>query len=88
MLKTKYFFGYIINLSLLFFLLGNPQNAMAKMPETEVEIPSQFTKIEQPLPLKIGITLGGIGLISLELWWFLFSKTKAQQAEKDYEVQE
>ena len=36
--------------------------------------------IEQPLSLKILVTLGGLGLIGAEAWWFLFSKTKTQQA--------
>lgn len=80
MLKTKHFLSKIIS---LFLLLGITQNAMATRPETEAEIPGKFIKIEQPLPLKIGITLGGLGLISLELWWFLFSKNKMQQAETD-----
>ncbi|NEQ53017.1 MAG: hypothetical protein F6K11_23235 [Leptolyngbya sp. SIO3F4] len=31
----------------------------------------KFQAIDQPLPLKLGITLAGIGLIALELWWFL-----------------
>lgn len=34
----------------------------------------KFSKIEQPLGLKVGITLAGIGLIGLELWWFMFSE--------------
>ncbi|MDB9375942.1 hypothetical protein [Nodularia sphaerocarpa] len=33
--------------------------------------------IEQPLALKVGVTIGGLGLIGLELWWFLFSKSAA-----------
>jgi plastocyanin domain-containing protein len=38
--------------------------------------------------LKIGITLGGTGLVGLELWWFLLSRTKAQQAQITQGVQE
>jgi plastocyanin domain-containing protein len=30
-----------------------------------------FEQIEQPLGVKIAVTLGGLGLIGLELWWFL-----------------
>ncbi len=33
--------------------------------------------IDQPLGLKVGVTIGGIALIGLELWWFLFSKSSA-----------
>ncbi|MEG4342396.1 hypothetical protein QUB70_03790 [Microcoleus sp. A003_D6] len=39
---------------------------------------AQFRHIEQPLSLKIGVTAGGLTLIGLELWWFLFSKNKAK----------
>ncbi|MDQ2100323.1 MAG: hypothetical protein QQW96_22070 [Tychonema bourrellyi B0820] len=39
---------------------------------------AQFRHIEQPLNLKIGVTAGGLTLIGLELWWFLFSKNKAK----------
>jgi plastocyanin domain-containing protein len=35
---------------------------------------SQFPRIEQPLSLKVSVTLGGIALIGLELWWFLLSR--------------
>lgn len=42
----------------------------------------QFPRIHQPLALKVAVTLGGLGLIGLELWWFLFSKTKAQAANE------
>ncbi|MEG4802342.1 hypothetical protein QUB63_20815 [Microcoleus sp. ARI1-B5] len=39
---------------------------------------TQFRQIEQPLSLKIGVTAGGLTLIGLELWWFLFSKKQAK----------
>jgi plastocyanin domain-containing protein len=44
--------------------------------EIQATVENQFRRIEQPLSLKIGVTIGGLALISLELWWFLFSKTK------------
>lgn len=53
-----------------------PQGAIAQesahdrhlsMPQSS----AQFRRIEQPLWLKGGITAGGVGLIGLELWWFL-----------------
>ena len=47
----------------------------------------QFQPINQPLELKIAVTLGGIGLIGLELWWFLFSKSKAVQADQNQDIQ-
>jgi plastocyanin domain-containing protein len=41
---------------------------------------NQFQSIEQPLENKIAVTLGGLGLIGLQLWWFLLSKPKSQKA--------
>ncbi|MBW4679377.1 MAG: cupredoxin domain-containing protein [Microcoleus vaginatus WJT46-NPBG5] len=49
---------------------------------------AQFQQIEQPLAAKAGVTLGGLGLIGLELWWFVFSKSKSRQAESNQGVQE
>ena len=58
------------------------------MPVSSSEQTSQFRRVEQPLGLKVGVTLGGLALIGLELWWFLLSKTQAQQAESRQGVQE
>ncbi len=41
-----------------------------------------FDRIEQPLGLKLGVTAAGLGLMGLELWWFLFSKPKSQHDRK------
>lgn len=41
---------------------------------------SGFRSIEQPLPIKLAVTAGGLGLIGLELWWFLFSRPQARRA--------
>ncbi len=41
---------------------------------------NQFQRIEQPLENKIAVTLGGLGLLGLQLWWFLLSKPKSQKA--------
>ncbi len=49
---------------------------------------AQFRSIEQPLGLKVGVTIGGLTLIGFELWWFLFSKTQAQQAKSIHGIQE
>lgn len=66
-------------------LLGTASGAaLAQMPAempAESSQTSQFRRIEQPLGLKVGVILGGSALIGLELWWFLLSKTQAQQAE-------
>ncbi len=60
--------------------------AVAQMPHegmqrSETEQTSQFQHIQQPLWLKSAVTLGGLGLIGLELWWFLLSKPKSQKAK-------
>lgn len=62
-------------------------NAIAQMPHNMKEMqPSQreqtgqFQPIEQPLSNKIIVTVGGLGLIGLELWWFLASKPKSTKA--------
>lgn len=47
----------------------------------------EFRRIEQLLGLKVGVAAAGAGLIGLELWWFLFSKTKAQAARANDGVQ-
>lgn len=55
----------------------------------EAETRDKFDTIPQPLPVKIAVTAGGLALIGLELWWFLGSKTEAQQAaESDEGIQE
>lgn len=61
--------------------------AVAQPPETTAES-NQFRRVELPLPLKVGVTLGGVTLIGLELWWFQFSKTKAQKAQLHLGFQE
>ncbi|MGP0128222.1 MAG: hypothetical protein ACTMUB_02810 [cyanobacterium endosymbiont of Rhopalodia musculus] len=69
--KIKVTFFALIGLSLV---LGNISVSYAKIKPRETN--SQFYRLEQPLPLKILVTLGGIGLIGTEVWWFLFSRTK------------
>ena len=47
-----------------------------------------FRQIEQPLPIKVGVVLGGLTLIGAELWWFLGRKQQKQQAIQSNGVQE
>lgn len=61
--------------------------AIAQMPAHSTPT-AQFRRIEQPTGLKVGVTLGGVALISLELWWFLLGKTKSQLAEMNEGIQE
>lgn len=88
MLRKRTILGNLIGLG---FWLSGTGIAVAQMP---VEMPAssepttQFRRIEQPLGLKAGVTIGGIALIGLELWWFLWSKTKSQQAQTNQGIQE
>ncbi len=47
-----------------------------------------FQPIEQPLPVKVGVVLGGLTLVGAELWWFLGRKQQKQQATQSNGVQE
>lgn len=65
----------IISLSLFF---GASGSIASEMPVTQAD---RFQRIEQPFPLKLAVTLGGLSLIGLELWWFLFSQKTDKKAE-------
>ncbi|MEH2120658.1 hypothetical protein [Nostoc sp.] len=58
----------------LVFLTGTSDVTLAEMPAHSSEQTSQFHRIEQPLGLKVGVAIGGLALIGLELWWFLVYK--------------
>jgi plastocyanin domain-containing protein len=78
-----------VNLIGLGFFLGISSGiAVAQMPMETSEETIQFRRIEQPLALKAGVTAGGLALIGLELWWFLFSKTKSRKAQTQEGTQE
>ncbi len=49
---------------------------------------TRFRRLEQPLGLKIGVVAGGVALVGLELWWFLFSKNQSKKADTTQGVQE
>jgi len=77
MLKRTTFLGTLAGLG---FLLGAISGALAaEMPAEPTTQNTQFRRIEQPLGNKVAVTLGGLGLIGLELWWFLLSKPKSQK---------
>jgi plastocyanin domain-containing protein len=80
MFKKVTFFGTLAGFG---FLLGVISGTIAAEMPTEHSTPktTQFQRIEQPLINKISVSLGGLGLIGLELWWFLLSKPKSQKAE-------
>ncbi|PSB22764.1 hypothetical protein C7B61_00675 [filamentous cyanobacterium CCP1] len=67
--------------------------AFAQTPHDEhhteqTEQAGEFQQIDQPLWLKGAVTAGGLGLIGLELWWFLLSKPKSRKASTQGGIQE
>lgn len=91
MLKKTTFYGTLVGLG---FLLGSISGVLAtemstkNMTESHSTESLQFRPIEQPPGNKIVVTLGGVGLIGLELWWFLLSKSKSQNVEAREGIQE
>ena len=90
MLKKATFFGTLAGLG---FLLGAISGALAAGTPAVHSMPpqsssTQFQRIDQPLANKVAVTLGGLGLIGLELWWFLLSKPKSQRVEAREGIQE
>lgn len=84
----------VTSLASLGLLLGLASDrAFAQMSHEEMQ-PSPtgptepFQQIEQPIGNKLAVTLGGLGLIGLELWWFLLSKPKSQKAVAASGIQE
>ncbi|OWY65545.1 hypothetical protein B7486_41465 [cyanobacterium TDX16] len=83
--------GGIASVGLIFGMTSGAavaQMSHAGMQRSATERTSQFERIEQPLWLKDAVTAGGLGLIGLELWWFLLSKPKSQKAKTERGVQE
>lgn len=73
------FFGAVTGLGIL---LGAISGAIAADTTPHMSPPpssQQFQPIDQPLGHKLAVTLGGLGLIGLELWWFRFSHPKSRQ---------
>jgi plastocyanin domain-containing protein len=69
---------FLTLLTLLGLLLSITFPAAAQMHDSIST--HQFAQINQPIALKLGVTLGGLTLIGLELWWFLISRPQAQPA--------
>ncbi|MBD1848507.1 cupredoxin domain-containing protein [Leptolyngbya sp. FACHB-711] len=89
MIKQSAILGGIATLSVV---LGTTSGAaIAQMSHEEMQTREQlgeFQRIDQPLWVKGTVTAGGLGLIGLELWWFLLSKPKSRKAATQGGVQE
>lgn len=78
--QKKMLFTFLLSLGLIF--------ASSQVSPAQVKSTSKFSRIEQPLSLKLLVTSGGLGVIGAEGWWFLFSKTKSQRATTSQSIQE
>ena len=67
--------GGLLSMSLL---LSLPIAATAQISAADT---SEFNQIEQPIGRKIGVATVGLGLVGLELWWFLFHGNKTHTAQ-------
>lgn len=73
MLSRKIILASVASWGLMFGLATD--QAVAAM-NHEVST-NQFRRVEQSFAIKAAVTITGIGLIGLELWWFLLSKPKS-----------
>jgi plastocyanin domain-containing protein len=76
MLKINQLLGALVGAGLI---LGTSQGIAAPgmnrdMPHASAQA---FQPVEQPLAIKLGVSAMGVGLIGLELWWFLLSKPRS-----------
>lgn len=76
--------------SLLLAIMAGTVSAQehSEMSSEPTEQTVQFQRIDQPLWVKGAVTAGGLSLIGLELWWFLFSKPKSWWATAQDGMQE
>lgn len=84
----KLIISSIASLGLAFGSTSVVTAQMLPMQPAQTAQDEQFHRIEQPLANKAIVTLGGLGLISLELWWFLLSKPKSRKATTQSGFQE
>ncbi|HIK45003.1 MAG TPA: hypothetical protein IGR64_08960 [Leptolyngbyaceae cyanobacterium M65_K2018_010] len=69
----------LIGLVILSLSLGFAVLTPAQMPHdtAALEADTEFQSVHQPLWLKLTVVGVGMGLIGLELWWFVWSQPKA-----------
>jgi plastocyanin domain-containing protein len=68
MIKKATVWGTLVGFG---FLLSAFSGAIAAENPGSNQNEGQFQRLEQPLQNKVAVTIGGLGLIGLELWWFL-----------------
>ena len=85
MTSKQVIFSNIIGLVVLLFTASTGP-AISMSSDHSMTNP-QFRSVEQPLALKAIVTLGGLGLIGLELWWFLWSQPKTQNSKSQEGIQ-
>jgi plastocyanin domain-containing protein len=85
-MRKAIFWGTLVGMGFLVGAISGsiaadvPDPSMDSIPHS-VGNSGQFQPIEQPLSNKVIVTLGGLGLIGLELWWFLLNKPQASQVK-------
>jgi plastocyanin domain-containing protein len=83
--------GSMAGIGLALSLMTTPataQQSHSMSSDAATEQTSQFHRIDQPIWIKAAVTVGGLALIGLEVWWFLLSKPKSQTAEARDGLQE
>ena len=70
--------GALVSLSILLGSMPAPATEEAKHSSQQ---DLQFVRIEQPLGHKIAVTIVGLSLMGVELWWFLGAKSKTHQPQ-------
>lgn len=92
MFNQRIIWANLTGLGILLLMTSGGQVAIAVPERTNLpehtKSTAQFRPIDQPLALKAVVTLGGMGLIGLELWWFLFSQPKTKKALSSLDIQE
>lgn len=88
MINQSAILGSIATLGVLLGLTSGGAIAQMSHDMPPTEQIGKFQRIDQPLWVKGVVTAGGLGLIGLELWWFLFSKPKSRKATTAGGVQE
>ena len=89
-MTQKYWIVGMVSFGLMLGISGKTVAQMPhdKMQPSGIEQTTQFRRIAQPLWLKSAVTAGGVGLIGVELWWFLLSKSKSRKADTAQGIQE